>query len=55
MKDVGQWVKWKPEPILFQEGPPLVPLTELSMKVEENGARLVQEDGATEEDDPAVD
>ena len=49
MKDIGQKVRWGPEPILVQEGPPLAPL--LKVPEEESGIVLAQEDGATMEDD----
>ena len=44
MEEVGQQVTWGPEPVLAQEGPPLVPLMEVLN--EESGTALVQEDGA---------
>ena len=47
---MGQRVRWGPEPILAQKGPPLPPLMEVLM-VEKNGAMLVQENGAAAEDD----
>ena len=50
-EDVGQWVRWKPVPILAQEGPPLAPLTEVPMEIEESGAAPAQEDGAAVDDD----
>ena len=52
MEDVGQQVRWGPEPILAQEGPPLVPLTEALE--EDSGTTLAQEDGTMVEDDAAV-
>ena len=45
---MGQLVRWGPEPILVQEGPPLVPLGKVLMEVED-GTALVQEDGAAAE------
>ena len=54
MEDVGQQVRWGPEPILAQEGPPLVPLTEVLMEVEEWCHTGAQEDGTMVEDDAAV-
>ena len=50
MGDVGQWVRWGPEPILVQEGPPLEPIRKGPMVVED-GATPVQEDGAIVEED----
>ena len=50
MEDVGQRVRWGPEPILAQEGLPLVPLMEALIEVKENGATLAQEDGTVVED-----
>ena len=50
MEDVGQQMRWVVEPILAQEGPPLVPFIEAPMKKEENGTTLAQEDSATAED-----
>ena len=44
---MGQWVRWVPEPILVQEGPPLEPIWEAPMEVED-GAMLAQEDSAAE-------
>ena len=49
MEDVGQRVKWGPKPILAQEVPPLVPLTDALMEVKEDGTVLAQEDGAAVE------
>ena len=40
IEDVGQWVRWGPEPILAQEGPPLVPFIELPMETKEDGIAL---------------
>ena len=48
MEEVEQRVMWGLELILVQEGPPLVPLTEVLE--EESGSRLVQEDGAMVDD-----
>ena len=48
LEDVGQRVRWGPEPILSQEGLHLSPLTEVPI-VEENGAVLAQEDGSAAE------
>ena len=42
-------MRWEPEPILAQEGSPLAPLGEEPMEVED-GATLVQEDGAMAEE-----
>ena len=47
MENVGQQVRWAPEPILVQEGPPLALLIEEPMEVEEIGTVLVQEDDNT--------
>ena len=44
-------MRWGLEPILAQEGPTLVPFTEVPKEVEENDAMVVQEDGATAEYD----
>ena len=51
MKDIGQLVRWVPEPILAQEGLPLVTFMEVLMEVEKNGTMLVQKDDATLKDD----
>ena len=45
---MGQWVRWGPEPILTQEGPPLAPLGEMQMEVED-GTAPGPEDGAVVE------
>ena len=45
MEDVGKWVRWGPESILAQAGPPLEPMGEVLMEVEE-AAMPAQEDGA---------
>ena len=50
MEDVDQWVRLESEPIQAQEGPPLVPLGEAPMEVED-GAMLAQEDGAVVEEE----
>ena len=46
MEDVGQRVRWKPAPILAQEGPALSPFMGVPMEVEEESATLAQVDGA---------
>ena len=28
MEELGQWVKWGPEPVVVQDSPPLAPLME---------------------------
>ena len=45
IKDMGCWVWWGPVLVLEQEGPPLPPLGEEPMEVED-GAEQVQEDDA---------
>ena len=45
------WLRWGPEPILVQEGPPWALLTEAPMEVEGISATLVQEDSASVEND----
>ena len=52
---MGQRVRWGLELLLAQEGPPLPPLTEAPIEIEENGATLAQEDGAMVEDDAIAD
>ena len=52
MEDMGQQVRWEPEPILAQESTPLVPLA--AVLEEESGATPVQEDGAAAKDDAAA-
>ena len=46
MEDVDQRVRWKPAPILAQEGPALSPFMEVPMEVEEEGAVTAQEYGS---------
>ena len=53
LEDVGQRVQWGPEPEPVQEGPPLLPLGEELMEVE-NSAEQVQRDGSVVKDDAAV-
>ena len=45
-------MRWEPEPILAQEGPPLAPSTEVPE--EESGATPAQKEGTTAEDDAAA-
>ena len=51
-EDMGWRVQWGPEPEPAQEGLPLLPLRAEPMEVD--GAKQVQEDGATVEDDAVV-
>ena len=51
---MGQWVMWGPESILVQKVPPLVPLMEVLIEVEENGTMLAQEDGIMAKDNAMV-
>ena len=44
---MGRWVQWGPEPVLVAEGPPLPPLEEEPMEVE-NGTKQAREDDAME-------
>ena len=53
IEDVGQWVRWGPDPILEQEGPPLDPIREELMEVKD-GATLVQKDGAMMEEENSI-
>ena len=54
MKDVGERVRWGPEPILVQKSLPLVPLSEALMEVEASSTMPMQEDGAIAENDTMV-
>ena len=38
MEDVGQRVRWSPDPVLLDEGLPLPPLGEVLMVVEDGAA-----------------
>ena len=50
---MGRWVGRGLKPILAQEGPPLLPLGEEPIEVEDS-AKLAQKEGTTEEDDAAI-
>ena len=49
LEDIGQWVRWGPEPILVQKGPPLALFREALMEVED-GSTSAQEVGAVVEE-----
>ena len=54
MEDIDQQARWEPGPILAQEGPPLAPLSEAPIEIEEISAMPVQGDGTVVEDDAAA-
>ena len=54
MKDIGQRVRWGPEPILVKEGPPLVPLGEAPLEVEDGTAPGLEDSATIEEESSAA-
>ena len=51
---MGQWVRWRPEPILVQKGPPLALFGEALMEVEDGSASAQEVGAVLEEENSAM-